>query len=155
MFIERTDLIDRFANYFADDTSGNWYFHPGEDWPWLPVSESEMLDGIERYRRRSMAAMSIQWITFFAAFLWFCWVAYSDANAVGVENALAFAFAFLAAFVGHSWALRSSFRPFYRRALEYAADRQRSGGPIGSPNIIYRERAQQARRRQGTWWRGP
>ncbi len=156
VLIERRDLIDRFANYFVSDTAQNWYFQPREDWPPLPVSESEMLRGVERYRRRSMIAMATQWITIFAAFLWFCWEGYSSGgHTIGIDNIAAFPLAILIGVVGHGWAMRSSFRPFYRRLLEYAEDRQHSGGPFGSPNIILHQRASQhpRRSRDGAWWR--
>ena len=128
MLIGRPDLIDRFANYFVSDTEQNWYFHPREDWPPSPVSEGEMLQGIERYRRRSAIAMAAVWIPFFAAFLWFCWTGYSGGGqAIGLVHVITFPLAFIIGFVAHAWAMHSSLHPFKRGLHEYVAAQAGAG----------------------------
>ena len=132
MLIERPDLIDRFANHFVSDTDQNWYFRPREDLPPLPVSEGEIIQGVERYRRRSAIAMWLAWVMFFAAFLWFCWTGYSGGGqAIGLEHVITFPLAFLIGFAAHAWAGYSSIKPFQRRLLEYAAVEARLGKPLG------------------------
>jgi hypothetical protein len=115
----------------VSDTEQNWYFHPREDWPPFPVSEGEMVQGIERYRRRSAMATAAVWITFFAAFLWFCWTGYSGGGqAIGLVHVITFPLALVIGFVAHAWAMYTSLHPFKRGLHEYVAAQARAGEPV-------------------------